>query len=44
MKHSPFLPENKPISAITGNMIDVASPFGLFARPSILGTLSVYNQ
>jgi hypothetical protein len=32
------------MSAITGNMIDVATPFGLFARPSILGTLSVYNQ
>jgi len=40
MSKNPFLPTE--IQKLRGSMIDTQSPFGLFARTSVLGTLPGY--
>jgi hypothetical protein len=36
LKKMPFIPA--PFEKLTGSMIDTQSPFGIFARTSVLGT------
>jgi hypothetical protein len=44
LQRSPFIPDKRGAKFIQGNVLDLSSPFGLIARPSLLGTLSAYNQ
>jgi ubiquitin conjugation factor E4 B len=44
LPRSPFIPDKRGLKQVQGNVLDLSSPFGLFARVSLLGTLSAYNQ
>lgn len=44
LPRAPFVPEKHGNKAVQGNVMDLSTPFGLFARPSLLGTLAAYNQ
>jgi hypothetical protein len=44
LTRTPFIPEKLSSKGIKGNSLDMASSFGIIARPSLLGTISAYNQ
>lgn len=44
LPRSPFLPDKRGAKTVQGNVMDLSTPFGMFARPSLLGTLAAYNQ